>query len=359
MRRHLTLARHLVPDSPHHDSAFETADLRIGSLLLRVRSIQPRFIEMLNELIRTRPIGSVASPAPHTLFLTILDDHQPSPELSERKPEALAFQPDGGPQGQPLFEIRGDLDGSFRSLVCETGPERTDAVMAVDGQSADERILSSLMIAIYRTLYHLGRVLLHAAAIGSVGGTNLLVGDKGSGKTTCSLYLGKRGLTVLAEDHVLLHRHSGSAESDLPHYTVSGCDDRMRLTRKTELRFFEEGLELPVTDVAGIPKKELDPTTLSGIHWRPFEDLPVRRLFLPSVGDEFKVVPMPALPAVLNLVGTLKERFRFADHADRQRFLDYFIDFVEPLEVYRLTLSPDLDQLDRLHQWFEERGEVG
>ncbi|MEE2777334.1 MAG: hypothetical protein VYE73_11325 [Acidobacteriota bacterium] len=350
MQQHRDIARSLCRDWPRHDPSFSEEQLRVGSLVLRVRSSQPRFLPMLHELIRTRPLGSVRRSDSHTLFLTLVEDPQTLDALAAGYESGLQRADSAGPAGQAVTEIRHDIS---RSIVCDTDAQRTDVLVLLGsaGQS-EERILSAIMIAVYRILYHLGRVLIHAAAIGMSGGTNVLLGDKGSGKTTTSMYLGRRGFPILAEDHVLLCQRPDG-------YTVSGCDDCIRLTRETELLFFENGLDLPITDIGGVAKKELDPTTREEILWRPFEDAPVRRLFLPRVGDEFKVERLASLPAVLGLVASVQKRFRFVDRDDRQRFLDYFSDFVEPLEVYRLTLSRDLDQLHRLADWFEEHQERG
>ncbi len=355
MKRHAAIARFLSPDSLYLDGSFTHEDLRIGSLVLRVQVSQPRFLDMLQELMRTRPLGAPCEPEPHTLHLTITEDvFRDQDELVERAQRALIDRPGEGPDGENLTEMRRDI---ARLVICETTPRRTDAVIELSCEERpDERSLSAIMISVYRILYFHGRVLLHAAAIGSGQGANLFLGEKGSGKTTTSFFLGRRGFPILAEDHVLLHRIEDEG-ADVPTYTVSGCDDRMRLTRKTELEFFEHGLDLPTTDVAGIPKKELDPQSLADLHWLPYRDVPVRRIFLPRVADAFAIEPIGSMQAVLQIVRSLQERFLFIDRNDRQRFLDFFSDFVDPLEVYRLTLSERIDDLDRLVDWFAERGE--
>ncbi|HVT40170.1 MAG TPA: hypothetical protein VHE78_14110, partial [Gemmatimonadaceae bacterium] len=86
-------------------------------------------------------------------------------------------------------------------------------------------------VMVHKILFHLNRVILHAAAVEVDGEVCLFVGDKGAGKSTTCLALARAGGTVLGEDQVVLLKSRTG-------YLVSGGDDRSRVTERTERHFF-------------------------------------------------------------------------------------------------------------------------
>lgn len=197
-----------------------------------------------------------------------------------------------------------------------------------------------LRIVINAAFRRLGRVRLHGAAIAFAGQVSLFLGDKGAGKTTVSLHLARAGGTVLGEDQIMVRRRSDSE------YLVAGGDDLMRVTAKTEARFFAEPLDEPAVLLAGTRKKEI-----RAARYLPYaldQEWAATRLFFPSVGKAFDVRPITRREALARLAQPLLPIHRFSDADDRRDFLAFLVGWVRRLEAFELTLSEDLDELDRL-----------
>ena len=107
-----------------------------------------------------------------------------------------------------------------------------------------------LWLIMNRILLLLDRMLLHTAAIALNGNVNLFCGHKGAGKSSISVALGQVGATILAEDHVVLHRKPDH------NYVVSGCTSRMRVTAATEKSLLRDRLQQPAKPVGNVAKKE-------------------------------------------------------------------------------------------------------
>ncbi len=194
-------------------------------------------------------------------------------------------------------------------------------------------------VVIHKILFHLDRVMLHAAAVEVDGMVCLLVGDKGAGKSTTSLALARGGGTVLGEDQVVLWRSPGG-------YRVSGGDERSRVTERTERHFFAEPLAVQATDFAGTMKKEIR----MGDFFRsePFRDFPAHRLLFPRVTGRFELRPIKAQSALLRMMAYTGHFHRFAGPKDQRDFLDLLAGFIATVSCWELSLSNDLTELDSL-----------
>jgi len=200
-----------------------------------------------------------------------------------------------------------------------------------------------LRIVLNACLLQLDRVRLHAAAVTFAGSTGVFVGEKGAGKTTLSLYLGRAGGTILSEDQVMVHRTEDGS------FTVAGGDDRMRLTAKTEAHFFESRLDITPTDYAGVPKKEV----VVGEHFSscPFEERRPSHLFFPQRGPRFEIRPLPRRRVVARLFEPLAPTYRFAGAQDRSDFLSFLAGFARQVECHDLILTSDLGDLAKLEKF--------
>jgi hypothetical protein len=195
------------------------------------------------------------------------------------------------------------------------------------------------MVVVNKILARRGQYHLHAAAVGFNGSTLLFVGGKGSGKSSISLALGRAGGTIFSEDHVML-RYDGR------NFWASGCDANMHLTEKTEAHFFDRPVDGRMVPSGNATKKQID---LSGVvDAKPYVESRVTALFFPTVSGPFDVTALSKDAAVSHLLEPLVERHRFADAADREQFLNLFVELVESCQTWALSLSADLADLNRL-----------
>jgi hypothetical protein len=196
-----------------------------------------------------------------------------------------------------------------------------------------------LAVLFHKLLFLMDRVVLHGAAVQLGGKVYVFLGDKGAGKSTIALKLARSGATVLGEDHLILRRIG-------TRFVISGCDERSRLTRKTEEFFFDEPLDIVPADFAGTMKKEVPSSVL--FRSTPYSDVPPHYVFFPSVGERFVPERLSAKVMLLELMSATGKLQRFVDPLDRTRFLDLLASFVPSVQGYRLELSPDLGALDDL-----------
>lgn len=194
-------------------------------------------------------------------------------------------------------------------------------------------------VVIHKILFHLDRVILHAAAVQVDGVVNLFVGDKGAGKSTTCLALARAGGTVLGEDQVVLRRSRTG-------YLVSGNDERSRVTERTEHHFFAEPLAVQARDFAGTMKKEIR----MGDFFRsePFQDFPAHRLLFPRVTGRFQLRRLRAQPALLRMMAYNGHFQRFEGGRDQADFLDFLAGFIATVSCWEIELSNELTELDTL-----------
>jgi len=320
--------------------AIRSCRIKLGSLSLEFSYTDEKHLTMLRDLFRLLPIeaGSAAWDGMDHLLIFDVDEEQfrevipqPSQPLVDRSLEGI-------------LEIHRD---AACCLLRRTPDGLKLAIPVISAPHQYEHLLHCVMVVLYRGLFALESLQLHAAAIQFGDSANLFIGDKGAGKSTVSLSLGLAGGRVLAEDHILLRRAEGS-------FVVSGCDGMGRLTAKTENYFFAKPLPSTPVDVAGTLKKEIE--LADHVSSAPFEEVPVGRVFFVHVGEQLSMRRMKGNEALLKLIEMMRERQRFVGARDRGDFLDYFGDFLESTEVWDLTLSPDLNELDELAKFVKGGG---
>lgn len=196
-------------------------------------------------------------------------------------------------------------------------------------------------VVVHKMLFHLDRVMLHAAAVQVDGAVSLFVGDKGAGKSTTCLALARAGGTVLGEDQVVLWKSSAG-------YRVSGGDERSRVTARTEQHFFAAPLAVPATDFAGTMKKEI--RMRDYFRSEPFRDFPAHRLIFPRVTGRFALQRLKARPALLRMMAYTGHFHRFAGRQDQREFLDFLAGFIATVSCFELSLSDDLTELGALSE---------
>ncbi len=338
-----------IPGSPALERDYDVSPallregrLRFGSLATRLFYSRAAFRSMIEELFRLRVSDPEAAPSRSRdeLELFVFDVE---PERFERYGRFRTGRVDLTLQS--VVELRHGIAAA--EIHPAAVPNRIYLSVLTQGQS-EEHILHSLMIVLYKSLFVLGRLQLHAAAIDYHGAVNLFVGEKGAGKSTISLFLGRAGGTILAEDHVFLHRTGQS-------FLVSGCDFTMRLTETTERHFFDAPLEIEPRLHAGVPKKEVDLRNLD-ISTRPFQDEPVRRVFFPRLGHRLARRRLSPAEGITRLLDFVHERHRLADE-DSIDFLAFFRDLAAQAEMYDLELSSDLADLKLLAPWLTGQAE--
>ena len=318
-------------------AAFDERIVRFGSLTTRIHSTSTLYFSMLEELFRLdlEDAESVTAEQDVALEVYLFDIGKARLRNAVRRPDRA-------------LDLHGGITQIHQRIVSayvRSGEPCPTAVMPVmaEGHSYD-LIIHSLMLVFYKLLFLFGRVHLHAASVAHPDGASLFVGGKGAGKSTISLALGRAGATVLGEDHVVVRRTEEG-------FAASGCDDLLRVTAETERHFFGEISEVEAVDFAGTPKKEISLRDhLSASAWT---DRRIDRILFPRVRERFEIGPLAPAAALTRIFSAINDRHSFAEREDLQDLLDFFAELVESAELFDLTLSRDLDDLDQLVEFFQ------
>ena len=141
---------------------------------------------------------------------------------------------------------------------------------------------------------------------------------------------------MLADDQLVLHVDDA--------VTISGVDGGLRLTAETERHFFAAPLPDPAQDFAGTLKKEV--SLREHVDAAPGTDAVPSVCYFPRVGHRFEIIPIGRALAVSRLLDTLVPLHRFAGPSDQLAFVRAITTFVASVDVFDLTLSPNLRDLD-------------
>jgi hypothetical protein len=318
-------------------AALDRGTVRFGTLCVDLAFGHPRYRTAMDTHFRA-VVGPPPAPEDHVdlvLSVTDLDEHV-SFVVGD---DTLAIE------RRPDDSTRWEAGAGWATLrpLSATAAATADIVLRPEGQRL-EVVLHCFAVLVQKVLQHLGVVRLHAAGVVVGGRTAVFVGEKGAGKSTLALGLGRRGATVLGDDQLALRVWPAPAGDGA--VEVAGSHDGIRLTAETEGHFFAEPLPIEPVVLAGVAKKEAPLSELvtadpSGPH-RPTD------LFFPSVGEAFSIRPLSARQALQRLLAPLTPHHRFADAADRLAFLDLLAALVEATDAYEVTLSRDLGDLDLL-----------
>lgn len=199
-----------------------------------------------------------------------------------------------------------------------------------------------------KLLFLMGWLYLHAGAVRMENTASAFVGDKGSGKSTLCLWLGRAGATILSDDHIALHQCVDQADA---FFCASGCEQVARVTSQTEAALLPSGLPVEARDFGGVLKKEF--AVGEWFPARPYRDVPLQRIFFPHVGTRWQLLPLSARHLTARLLETTNKSHRFADKEDYAQHLDYFSALARSVQGYELELTPDLTELDKLVAFLE------
>lgn len=307
----------------------DRGSVRFGTLVVDVAFDHPRYRGAMASHLRAVVHAPVAHPG---LRLDIVDRAAPMPPA--RGADALIVQRNGQRTSWATGVATATLDRSGAV------PHATLEVHAA-GQH-EEVVLHYVTVLVHKVLQTMGLVRLHAAGVVTSHRTALFVGDKGAGKSTIALAMGRKGATVLGDDQLALQRAAGGI-------TIAGSDGGIRLTAQTEAHFFEQPLEIEPVVQAGVAKKEasLGDVVTADVH----RAHPPTHLYFPTVAGALAIHPMRRRDALQRLVAATVPHHRFADGPDRVDLVEQLSALVEATTVAELQLSRDLADLDRL--WVE------
>jgi hypothetical protein len=303
--------------------------LNAGSLSLHVASERSLYPETIAELFcyGARPAPAAADPAQAEIFF-IENDELPR----------VAVPADG------LLIVNAPFGKEIHTEALTAGAFLTAApprfVVAVRSPTMSEYELKvHVTVVLYKLLFFLERLALHAAGVRMHGLVNVFFGGKGAGKSSTSLHLARSGGTVLGEDRLVLRRSDGR-------FLVSGSGERFRVTEKTERHFFSTPLDAEILDVGGVRKKEFPVSRFFSA--APHVDFPIDRIFFNRVGQRFAIERLSRHEALLELIRETKTSLRFGGAEDYRSYLGYLRALAETTPAFRLELSPDLSDLERL-----------
>lgn len=196
-----------------------------------------------------------------------------------------------------------------------------------------------LSTVFHKLLFLLGRIYLHAGATQIEDAAVAFVGDKGSGKSTICLMLGRAGACVLSDDHVAIRQLDGR-------FLASGCEQVARITAATEAALLPQPLPVEARDFGGLLKKEF--TVSDRFPSLPYQDVPLRRMFFTHIGERWKIRGLSPRHVTARLLEATSSSHRFAGKDDYARHLVYFSALGQAVEGFDAELSPDLTELIHL-----------
>lgn len=308
--------------------------LRLGSWTLNVFATASSYLETLGSLVRQ----SIARQPPVThpdanLYLvgaprdSVHFPINPTEEKTNARWQTL------WPHAQMLYTHW------FRLIVDRAASPPRILWYIREPQYSARAFRDHLFEILSKLLFAHDRFYVHAAAVQFCGAVNLFVAPGGNGKTTLSVTLANAGATILSEDHVVI-RHDANGT-----FWVSGCQDTVRVTRKTETLLAVEP-KVPAVDGIGGPKKEFP--TADFFRAAPFRDFTFQRIFFNRLGARFHLAPMSRQAAQLQWMYMTRSFFRPDDKNDLARYLDFWDGVVRDRACYALELSPDLTTLEQL-----------
>ena len=314
---------------PAPDARYEeVCRARFGSLDVRLRAGHRRYVDILPHAFRLWPVADdVTTPC---VELVAFDGTERRPPAG-RPDDVLRIETKSG-------TVRVSTAISELTLDRTTTPACARLVVHVADQQ-DAFVDHYIVMHVQKLLQQLGRLRLHGAAVELGGRTAVFLGDKGAGKSTISLALGRAGATILADDQIVIRCTDGEV-------FVSGVDGALRVTEQTEQYFFDAPIPVPSADFGGVAKKEV--ALADHVVASPCVDVVPTELLFCHVGDRFEIRPLARREAVRRIVHSVQSLHRFAGPDDQTEFLGLVAAFAQSVDVFELQLSPDLAELDRL-----------
>lgn len=192
---------------------------------------------------------------------------------------------------------------------------------------------------IHKIMFSFDMFYIHAAAIEWKGMVSAFIGDRGDGKSTTSLRLAKEGAVILSDDHIVFKKNRGR-------FLVSGCEEKGRVTGKTEDLIFGKKLREKAMRIGGVLKKEV--LLADYFECAHFKDFLINDIFFTHIGDKFSITPISKREAVLRLIENTRPFFRYNRSEDCAEYLSYFSELADSTRLYKLALTTDLNDLNKL-----------
>jgi len=271
----------------------------------------------------------------------------------------------GSPRGSAIFQAQASLrddstaewehpakgvaslaTGRFQVLVF-TGSRTPDILIYVrEPQYSLEAFHGHVFEIIHKILFMFDMFYIHAAAVEWAGRVSAFIGDRGNGKSTICLRLAREGAVIISDDHIVSKKKRGR-------FLVSGCEETGRVTGKTEEAIFGKKLDTKAKRFGGVLKKEV----LLADHFNcaHFRDFPIDDIFFTHIGEKFGIVPVSPSLAVLRLIESTKPFFRFNRAGDYADYLGYFSELAGKTQLYDLTLTRNLNDLDGLAAFLRKK----
>ena len=236
--------------------------------------------------------------------------------------------------------------GRFRVVIFRDDTPAKIFIFIREPQYSHTAFEGHLFEIIHKILFMFERLYIHAAAAKWDDKICAFVGDRGGGKSTVCLKLAREGAQIISDDHIMVTR-TGSR------FLVSGCEETSRVTEKTEKGILGRVLVEKAAEYNGVMKKEI--LLKDFFECAHFQDFPIHDLFFINVGDAFGIQPISKQQAVVNLIGKTKAFFRFNSSEDLVEYLSYFSQLVSATELFKMTLSPELEDLNKLVSFLKMR----
>jgi len=309
--------------------------LQLGSWGLSVYASKKYYIDTLAYLFKQN-VKSVFEKKEINAFLHMIECKKDSEVFSPDLPI-----PDNSIASWEYLEngVATLFTGRFRIFIFKVETPAKIVIFIREPQFSHTAFIDHLFEVIHKILFMFERHYIHAAAVKWHGRISVFVGDRGSGKSTTCLKLAQVGAQIISDDHIML-KNTGNK------FFVSGCEETSRLTVKTEKGILQRSLSEKPISCNGVLKKEiLLKDYFDCIH---YHDFPIHDMFFINIGDLFKINPMSKQQAVINFIEKTKGFFRFNCTEDLYDYLVYFSRLVNQTRVFELTLTTDLEDLNKL-----------
>ena len=309
--------------------------LQLGSWVLSVNASKKYYVDTLAYLFKQN-VRNIFKKKEINAFMHMI----------ECKRDSEVFSPDLPilDNGIALWEylkkgVATLFTGRFRIFIFKEETPAKIVIFIREPQYSYNAFRDHLFEIIHKILFVFGRYYIHAAAVKWNGIISAFVGDRGCGKSTVCLKLAQEGAQIISDDHIMLKKTRNRI-------FVSGCEETSRVTEKTERGILGRSLCEKTTDYNGVLKKEiLLRDFFDCVH---YQDFPIHDIFFIHIGDVFQISPISRQQAVINFIEKTKAFFRFNCYEDLDDYLTYFSRSVNQARVFKLTLSHNLEDLNKL-----------
>ena len=309
--------------------------MQLGSWGLSVYASKKYYIDTLAYLFKQN-VNSVFEKKEINAFLHMIECKKDSGVFSPDLPI-----PDNSIASWEYLEngVATLFTGRFRIFIFKWETPVKIVIYIREPQYSHTAFVDHLFEVIHKILFMFGRFYIHAAAVKWNSRISAFVGDRGGGKSTVCLKLAQEGAQIISDDHIMFKKTING-------FYASGCEETCRVTKKTEKGILGRLLSQKPANYNGVLKKEiLLKDFFDCVHYK---DFPIHDIFFIHIGDDFQISPISKQQAVINFIEKTKAFFRFNRFEDLNDYLAYFSQLVNQTRVFKLTLSHNLEDLNKL-----------